>query len=320
MSLLKTDKRAWKNEFLSRFLELLDQYPSCLIVNADNISSHQMQKIRINLRGQAVLIMGKNTRIRKAISSQIEKNPAFEKLIPHVKQNIGFVFTDGNLRDIKEKLIEHKVKAYAKVGAIAPVDVFINAQQTTMGPDKTSFFQALSISTKITKGCVEILNDVHLIKKDSIVGASEAALLNMLNVLPFEYTLSVKQVFEHGACYDPFVLDITSEDIISRLKSGIQNLASISLATNYPTKASSKMFVNLAFRRMLAVGVAADIDCPQVNEYKAILSDPSKLASMAAAAAPAPTTTESKEKSKAETKKEESEESSDEEGMFGLFD
>lgn len=64
-----------------------------------------------------------------------------------------------------------------------------------MGPEKTSFFQALQIPTKISRGTIEILNEVHLIKFGEKVGASEAALLNMLNIQPFSYGLAVQQVY-----------------------------------------------------------------------------------------------------------------------------
>lgn len=56
-----------------------------------------------------------------------------------------------------------QVAAPARAGAIAPVDVTVEAQNTGMGPEKTSFFQALNISTKIAKGCIEIVSSVHLV-------------------------------------------------------------------------------------------------------------------------------------------------------------
>jgi large subunit ribosomal protein LP0 len=84
--------------------------------------------------------------------------------------------------------------APAKAGAIAPCDVKLDPQNTGMGPEKTSFFQALQIPTKISRGTIEILNEVHIIKVNEKVGASEAALLNMLNIQPFSYGLVVQQV------------------------------------------------------------------------------------------------------------------------------
>ena len=67
------------------------------------------------------------------------------------------------------------------------------AQNTGLGPEKTSFFQALAIPTKITKGTIEILNDVKLITFGDKVGASEATLLQMLKIYPFSYGLVVQQ-------------------------------------------------------------------------------------------------------------------------------
>ena len=84
-----------------------------------------------------------------------------------------------------------QVQAPAKAGAIAPIDVFVPPQNTGLGPEKTSFFQALSIATKISRGTIEILSDVHLIKKDEKVGFSEATLLAMLKIYPFTYGLRV---------------------------------------------------------------------------------------------------------------------------------
>ncbi len=81
--------------------------------------------------------------------------------------------------------------APAKAGSLAPVNVFVAPQNTGLGPEKTSFFQALSIATKISKGTIEILGEVHLVKKDEKVGFSEAALLQMLKVYPFSYGLKI---------------------------------------------------------------------------------------------------------------------------------
>ncbi|RZF39287.1 hypothetical protein LSTR_LSTR016284 [Laodelphax striatellus] len=64
-----------------RVKQLLDDYPKCFIVGADNVGSKQMQQIRMSLRGSAVVLMGKNTMMRKAIRGHIERNQALEKLV-----------------------------------------------------------------------------------------------------------------------------------------------------------------------------------------------------------------------------------------------
>lgn len=82
------------------FQTLLDEYPKCFIVGADNVGSKQMQQIRMSLRGHAVVLMGKNTMMRKAIRGHLETNPALERLMPHIKGNVGFVFTKGDLVEV----------------------------------------------------------------------------------------------------------------------------------------------------------------------------------------------------------------------------
>lgn len=58
----------------------------------------------------AVVLMGKNTMMRKAIRGHLENNPNLEKLLPHIKGNVGFVFTKLDLIDVRVILTENKVR------------------------------------------------------------------------------------------------------------------------------------------------------------------------------------------------------------------
>ena len=162
--MVREDKATWKSNYFTKIVELLDEYPKCFLVEADNVGSKQMQQIRISLRGHAVVLMGKNTMMRKAIRGHLVNNPKLECLMNSIKGNVGFVFTKEDLVAIRDMIMTNRVKAPAKAGALAPLDVKVPAQNTGLGPEKTSFFQALNIPTKITKGTIEITNDVALIK------------------------------------------------------------------------------------------------------------------------------------------------------------
>ena len=316
--MVKEDRVTWKSKYFVKMVQLLDEYPKCFIVGADNVGSKQFQSIRIALRGDAVVLMGKNTMMRKAIRGHLENNPALEKLLPHIKGNVGLVFTKGELTEVRDKILVQKVAAPAKAGVIAPLDVILPGQNTGLGPEKTSFFQALAIPTKITKGTIEILNDVNLIKEGDKVGASEATLLNMLNISPFTYGLMIQQVYDSGTVFSPEILDITDDDIRSRFMNGVTNIAAVSLAIGYPTAASVPHSIVNGFKNLLAIAAATDISFKEAETMKEILADPSKLAALAAASA-APAAAAAEEK-KEEAKKEESEEESDDDMGFGLFD
>jgi len=44
-----------------------------------------MHEIRASLRGQGVVLMGKNTMVRRAIRVLLPDFPEYERLLPHVK-------------------------------------------------------------------------------------------------------------------------------------------------------------------------------------------------------------------------------------------
>merc|ERR1719348_2776066 len=273
-----------------------------------------MQEIRMALRGNAEVLMGKNTMMRKAIRGHLENNPSLEKLLPHIVQNIGFVFTNEDLVDIRDKLLENKKRAPARAGAIAPLPVIIPAQNTGLGPEKTSFFQALQIPTKISRGTIEIVNDIQLLKEGDKVGMSEATLLNMLNISPFTYGLVVQHVYDQGTVYSPKVLDIKEEDIVLSFTEGLAKFTAACLYVGYPTMASVPQSIVKGFKKLLAVAAGSEYTFAEAEYMKAILADPEKLAALqaaASAAGPAAAAADSAPAAAAAPAKEESEEESD---------
>lgn len=311
--MVREDKATWKANYFTKIVQLLDEYPKCFLVEADNVGSKQMQQIRISLRGHAVVLMGKNTMMRKAIRGHLAQNPKLETLMNHIKGNVGFVFTKEDLVSIRDMLLANKVKAPAKAGALAPLDVGVPAQNTGLGPEKTSFFQALNIPTKITKGTIEITNDVALIKAGDKVGMSEATLLNMLGISPFTYGLQVTKVYDSGSIFDPTILDITDEDLKTHILAGIRNIAALCLKIGYPTVASVPHSIINGMKNCMALAAVTDITFKEAETMKAYLADPSAFA-VAAPVAAAVEVVEEKE-----AVKEESEEDSMDGGMFDMF-
>jgi hypothetical protein len=57
-------KTANKAGYFDKLKGLLEEYNSIFIVTVDNVSSQQMHEIRQSLRGEGVVLMGKNTMVR----------------------------------------------------------------------------------------------------------------------------------------------------------------------------------------------------------------------------------------------------------------
>lgn len=137
------------------------KYKNVMFVDANQVSSLQIAKIRLDLRAiGAYMIMGKNTLMKAALNAENRKpeegdedyeerkdtweySDNIEKIIGQLKLNTNLIFTNGSLSDIKDVLEKHVRPSAAKAGMIAPWDVTIPAGPTGLDPKQTGFFQTL---------------------------------------------------------------------------------------------------------------------------------------------------------------------------------
>ena len=122
--------------------------------------------------------------------------------------------------------------------------------------------------------------------------------------------MHVKKVYEVGSIFSPDVLDITSEDILSRFRTSIGNLASISLASGYITKPAVPHMIINAFKNLASVTFDSEYTFKQADKLKEAAKNAVHVAApTTAASAPA-------QAEKVEEKKEE-EADVDMGGLFG---
>lgn len=270
--------RARKEELAEDLKNLFDTHETVFVVGVDNVTSNQLHEIRKDLRGDATIYCGKNTQMRRVIRLLEEETPAYEKIRAACKTNVALVFTNKDASEIRSKISENKMQAAAKAGAINQCDVIIPAGLTALEPTMTAFLQALNISSKITKGNIEILNETHLLKIGEKCDASSAALLAKLGICPFSYGLVPRQIYQNGAMFAPEVLDITDDQILTSFKMGMKNVAAVSLELSMPTMVSVPYTILLAFGNLLAVAAATEFSFKEAEEIKAYLKDPSAFA------------------------------------------
>jgi len=155
-----------KSDYFEKVITLLEEYPKFILINCDNLGSKLIQQLRFSLRSsESVLLMGKNTLIKKALKLRFQEHPEWQQILPFLHQNVGFIFTKGSLTTLRESVQSCTVATTAKAGMVAPNDVVLPKKVTTLEPSKTGYFAVLNIPTRITKGNVEILSDVTLCEK-----------------------------------------------------------------------------------------------------------------------------------------------------------
>lgn len=321
-----------KKEYEERLSQCLSKYSKVLFVQVDNVRSQQIHNVRRDLRGKAELVMGKKTLQSKIIENHSKSDKATEMSRAFrtkceeenlLSGNTGLVFTNAEIKEISGVLDKHRVQAPARVGTVAPCDVIVPAGNTGMEPTQTSFFQALNIPTKITKGTVEIINDKKVLSAGEKVDNSTSALLQKLGISPFYYQLEVVCVWDRGVLFSKNDLSIDDSSIEKMLLEGISNIGALSLGAGIPTEATLPVMLMDAFKNLLAFSVATDYEFKefdgaslrkQAKEGKLSAAAPAAAAPAApAAAAPAAGG------KKAPVKQPEPEPEEDDVGLGGLF-
>jgi large subunit ribosomal protein LP0 len=228
------------------------------------------------------MVVAKNTVIKKAISLRIENPnpsdpdyderkalwsalPQLDKLAGLCKGKIGLIFSDSPVFELKPLIEANKVPCAAKVGAVAPIDVTIPPGPTGMDPSQISFFHALSISTKIQKGQIEMTKEFKVATKGKKIGNSEAALLQKLNLKPFQYGIEMKFVYDDGSIMTPEVFNMSPDEIIGKFRKGCNNLASISLNLGMPNELSIPHMIINGFKNVAAIGLETGLKFKQLD-------------------------------------------------------
>lgn len=263
-----SDRKRRKHVYWNKLEKNFQEYKNILVISVDFVGSKQMQDVRLAVRGEAEILMGKNTIIRKVIRDNADKNPKLLNLLPLIKGNMGFVFTNGDLAAIRKKVSEFKQPAAAKAGVISPCDVTIPPGPTGLDPGQTSFFQTLNVATKIVKGSIEITGEVPLCFKGMKVSASAVALLSKLGIKPFEYGINVNQIYENGDVYEAAVLDLNQSDLVNKFAGAVARIAAISYSIKEINAATIPHSIGKAFNALIAIAMGIDYDFKELADVK----------------------------------------------------
>jgi large subunit ribosomal protein LP0 len=255
--------RERKEYHAARLVQYLNTYKKCFIVGVDNVGSKQMAEIRASLRDGngnkdacAVVCLGKNTLIRRTLG--LHPDERVRALSKYVVMNMGFVFTNGDLPAVRDILKANTVGAPAKTGAICEKLIIAPAGPSGQPPDKTAFFQALNIPTKINRGQIEITADFEVCQPGEKVGASQAALLQMLDIKPFVYGLKILKIYDSGEMFSPAVLDINDAMLTGMFSDACRNVAAMSFALETPNMCTAPHQVIRGFQDLVSIAMACE--------------------------------------------------------------
>lgn len=261
MSCSATERKA---QMYEKAKDLFSTHENYMLLSIKRVKSTQFKDVKAAIGPKVKFLIAKNKIIKRALEDL--DSAKYTDLIDQLHGDVIIAFFDGtDPKTVLQASRGNMRKALAMPGDVATDDVIVPAGPTGLGPEKISIFQNARIITKINKGKIEIANDHKLVQGGEVVTISNAKLLGMLNVLPFEFGLDILKVFEGKETYGKKLLDVSEDDVTSAFESATAVIAAISLGTGITTEASVPFEVRNAFADVVKVSLATGFTIRELN-------------------------------------------------------
>jgi large subunit ribosomal protein L10 len=181
---------SWKKDEVEEIKANAKKYTLIGLVDVYGIPAQQVQQIRRNLRGKAVIKVTRNTLIRHAFE---EIGGDVKNLSKYISGHSAIIFTNDNPFKLFKQLETTKTKMAAKPGEKAPEDIVIEKGPTSFKPGPiVGELQQAGIPAAIEGGKVKIRETKTVVKKGGIISAKLAAVLTKLDIKPMDVGLALQ--------------------------------------------------------------------------------------------------------------------------------
>ena len=249
-----------KKEIVKKLVNLIKEYPICGVVDLENLPSLQLQRMRQNLKGKAVVFMAKGRLIKIAVDEVAKDNPGIVKLKEVVGGMPAMIFTKDNPFKLYKILQKSKSSAPAKAGQAAPNDIYVKAGKTAFAPGPIiGELGQLGIKAGIEDGKVAIKEDKLVVKDGGVINAKTAEILARLGIEPMEVGLNLRGLLEGGVIFDKKVLAVDDEVYKSNIQIAYTETMNLAIKLGYVTKDTIKTLLSKAARDASALADSQDI-------------------------------------------------------------
>lgn len=248
---------AWKKEEVDDIKKNAKLYKLIGLVDMYGIPAQQVQQIRRNLRGKAVIKVTRNTLIRHAFE---EIGGDVKNLAKYISGHSAIIFTNDNPFKLFKQLEKTKTKMAAKSGEKAPEDIVIASGPTSFKPGPiVGELQQAGIPAAIEGGKVKIRETKTVVKKGGVISAKLAAILVKLDIKPMDVGVALQAAYYDGSIYEPSVLAVDETVILGQIALAGRQALALSLEAAIPTKDTAPALLTKAVRDARGLAVEAAI-------------------------------------------------------------
>lgn len=250
----------WKREEVDELRELVESYENVGVVGITGIPSKQLQDMRRELHGTAVLRVSRNTLQTRALEAT-----DLEELVEHVDGQVGLVVSDENPFALYRELEASKTPAPIGAGEVAPNDIVIPAGDTGVDPGPfVGDLQQVGANARIEDGSIQVMEDSTVLEAGEEVSADLANVLNELGIEAKEVGLDLRAVYADDVVFDPEDLDVDVEAYESDVSTAAARARNLSVNASFPTASTMSTLVAKATGEAKSLGLHAAIEDEQL--------------------------------------------------------
>jgi len=248
---------AWKKDEVADIKKNAKAFTLIGLVDMYGIPAQQVQQIRRNLRGKAVIKVTRNTLIKHAFE---EMGGDVSELSKYISGHSAMIFTNDNPFKLYKALEKTKTKMAAKAGETAPEDIIIEKGPTSFKPGPiVGELQQAGIPAAIEAGKVKIRETKTVAKKGTIISAKLAAVLAKLEIKPMDVGLALQVAYYEDEIYEPSVLAVDETVILGQLQLAGAQAFNLSVNAAIPTKETMAPILIKAVREARGLAIEASI-------------------------------------------------------------
>ena len=223
---------AWKKDEVAEIKKHAKEYTLIGLVDMYGIPAQQVQQIRRNLRGKAVIKVTRNTLIEHALA---EIGGDAKGLTKFISGHSAVIFSNDNPFKLYKQLEKTKTKMAAKAGETAPEDIVVEKGPTSFKPGPiVGELQQAGIPAAIEGGKVKIRETKTIVKKGAVISAKIAGVLIKLDIKPMDVGLALQAAFHEGTIYEPSVLSVDETKLLAQLQLAGQQAFNLSVNASNP--------------------------------------------------------------------------------------
>jgi large subunit ribosomal protein L10 len=257
MALYTRHLPAWKKTEVEEIKKNTAKYTLVGLVDMYGIPAAQVQQIRRNLRGKALIKVTRNTLIEHALK---EIGGKVSELSKFVSGHSAMIFSNDNPFRLFKQLEKTKTKMAAKAGETAPQDIVVEKGPTSFKPGPiVGELQQAGIPAAIEGGKVKIRETKTIVKKGAVISAKVADVMIKLGIKPMDVGLALQAAYYDGDVYEPSVLAIDETAILAQVRLAAAQAFNLSVNAAVPTKDTIAPILTKAVREARGLAVEAAI-------------------------------------------------------------